>query len=84
LTTLLVRYQDGTVNAELTYELLDAHADTALLARETDCLSDERWLAHLDYLQALQRVARAALARDAAQAPSSSAATWMRSATKAL
>jgi hypothetical protein len=65
------------------YELLDAHSDTAALARETDCLDDERWLAHLDYLRALQRVARVALARDAAYASSSSAATRERSATKA-
>ena len=56
------------------YELLDAHSDTATLARETDCLEDERWLAHLDYLRALQRVARVALARDADQTPSVSRA----------
>jgi hypothetical protein len=71
------------MNAELMYELLDAHADTATLVRETDCLGDERWLAHLDYLRALQRVARAALARDAAHVLPSSAAIWDRSATKA-
>jgi hypothetical protein len=71
-----------SVDAQLMYELLDAHTDTATLAGETDCLDDERWLAHLDYLRALQRVARAALAREAAHLPSSSATTWKRSATK--
>jgi hypothetical protein len=53
--------------ATLVYELLDAHADTALLAAETDRLGDdERWRAHVDYLQALQRVGREVLARVAA------------------
>ena len=46
---------------ELMYELLDAHADTALLAGDLD--GDRRWDAHLDYLRGLQRVGRAALAR---------------------
>jgi hypothetical protein len=46
--------------AALVYELLDAHSDTADLAAD---LSDElRWAAHLDYLRALQRIARESLA----------------------
>jgi hypothetical protein len=44
----------------LVYELLDAHADTADLAAELT--ADPRWAAHLDYLRALQRVGRGALA----------------------
>jgi hypothetical protein len=44
------------------YELLDAHADTAELAAE---LAEEpRWAAHLDYLRALQRKGRQALAEN--------------------
>jgi hypothetical protein len=51
----------------LVYELLDAHHDTAELADE---LLDERWLAHLDYLRALQRTGREVLAKaDAARLP---------------
>jgi hypothetical protein len=45
----------------LTYELLDAHADTAQLA--FDDASDAEWDNHLAYLQDLQRVGREALAR---------------------
>jgi hypothetical protein len=45
----------------LVYELLDAHDDTARLARGLP--PDERWEAHLDYLRDLQRVAREELAR---------------------
>ena len=45
---------------ELVYELLDAHADTLLLARELD--GDPAWAAHLDYLRGLQRIGREALA----------------------
>jgi hypothetical protein len=45
----------------LVYELLDAHTDTADLARRLDC--DLEWSAHLDYLRDLQRVAREGLAR---------------------
>ena len=49
--------------AALTYELLDAHSDTAQLA---DGLEDDRcWAAHLDYLRALQRKGRETLARTA-------------------
>ena len=44
----------------LVYELLDAHADTELLAREFE--EDLPWAAHLDYLRALQRVAREVMA----------------------
>jgi hypothetical protein len=47
--------------AELIYELLDAHADTAELA--TRLADDNAWRAHLDYLRSLQRVGREALAR---------------------
>ena len=45
---------------ELLYELLDAHADTLLMARELD--GDPAWAAHLDYLRGLQRIGREALA----------------------
>jgi hypothetical protein len=45
----------------LVYELLDAHADTADLAAELP--DDTRWAAHLEYLRALQRTGREALAR---------------------
>jgi hypothetical protein len=49
--------------AELAYELLDAHADTAQLV---DGLPyDPSWAAHLDYLRALQRKGREMLARTA-------------------
>src|SRR2546429_196548 len=47
----------------LTYELLDAHADTAQLADGLTC--DPSWAAHLDYLRALQRKGREMLARTA-------------------
>jgi hypothetical protein len=50
--------------AELVYELLDAHDDTARLAQESDC--DVRWAAHLDYLQQLQRIGREVLAESVA------------------
>lgn len=46
----------------LVYELMDAHADTAQLAQ--GLTADLRWRAHLDYLQALQRVGREMLASD--------------------
>ena len=45
----------------LTYELLDAHADTAQLA--VDEATDDEWQRHLAYLRDLQRVGREALAR---------------------
>jgi hypothetical protein len=44
----------------LTYELLDAHADTSRLAFDA---SDAEWVNHLAYLRDLQRVGREALAR---------------------
>lgn len=47
--------------SSLIYELLDAHSDTANLARCLDV--DPDWAAHLDYLRDLQRVAREGLAR---------------------
>lgn len=47
--------------AEIVYELLDAHTDTAQLV---DGLPyDPLWAAHLDYLRALQRKGREMLAR---------------------
>jgi hypothetical protein len=46
----------------LTYELLDAHADTARLADEA---TDSDWQNHLAYLRDLQRLGREALARAA-------------------
>jgi hypothetical protein len=59
----------GADLAELAYELLDAHADTAQLA--DGLLHDPSWSAHLDYLRALQRTGREMLARTTAQEPSS-------------
>jgi len=44
----------------LTYELLDAHADTSRLARGD--ASDVEWQTHLVYLRDLQRVGRETLA----------------------
>ena len=52
----------GDELALLIYELLDAHDDTMRLGEGLE--SDLRWRAHLDYLRGLQRVGRAALARD--------------------
>lgn len=49
--------------AELAYELLDAHTDTAQLVDGVPC--DPSWAAHLDYLRALQRKGREMLARTA-------------------
>jgi hypothetical protein len=49
----------------LTYELLDAHADTARLAG--DEVSDAEWQNHLAYLRDLQRVGRETLARAATE-----------------
>ena len=46
---------------ELVYELLDAHNDTARLARAL-AAGDPVWEIHLDYLRALQRAAREELA----------------------
>jgi hypothetical protein len=45
----------------LSYELLDAHADTAQLAVEE--ATDGEWQRHLAYLRDLQRVGRETLAR---------------------
>lgn len=47
--------------AGLVYELLDAHADTVVLA--DDFVYEGRWRAHVDYLRDLQRVGRETLAR---------------------
>jgi hypothetical protein len=49
--------------AALTYELLDAHSDTAQLADGLEV--DRYWAAHLDYLRALQRKGRETLAHSA-------------------
>lgn len=46
--------------ANLISELLDAHLDTDALVRKAG--SAAAWDAHLDYLRALQRLGRAALA----------------------
>jgi hypothetical protein len=55
----------GAGLAELAYELLDAHIDTAQLV---DGLPyDPSWAPHLDYLRALQRKGREILARTAAE-----------------
>jgi len=74
LTTALPHRPDPQL-VELLYELLDAHDDTARLAGAV--ADDLRWEAHLDYLRALQRVARETLARHEPQpravAPSSRA-----------
>ena len=59
----------GAGLAELAYELLDAHTDTAQLS---DGLAyDPSWAAHLDYLRALQRKGREMLARAASEELSS-------------
>jgi hypothetical protein len=53
--------QRASETAELIYELLDAHCDTAEMAEEL--MGDPSWQAHLDYLRALQRKGREVLAR---------------------
>ena len=53
--------------AAFIYELLDAHTDTADLASHLEL--DREWLAHLDYLRALQREGRRVLAEVAAKHP---------------
>jgi hypothetical protein len=53
----------SAVIVDLVYELLDAHDDTARLARAEGC--DGAWEAHLEYLRSLQRVGREMLARTA-------------------
>ena len=47
--------------ADLVYELLDAHRDTAELAAEL--AEDPSWQAHIEYLRALHRKGREVLAR---------------------
>ncbi len=53
--------------AQLVYELLDAHQDTARLVGEIGADRefgfDPGWDAHLDYLRGLQRIGREALAQ---------------------
>jgi hypothetical protein len=56
-------HEDAPALVALTYELLDAHADTAQLVR--DQAGDAEWESHLAYLSDLQRVGREALARAA-------------------
>ena len=51
---------DAAPLAELIYELLDAHADTATLVREA--ADETAWDQHLEYLSRLQRVGREFLA----------------------
>jgi hypothetical protein len=46
----------------LTYELLDAHADTARIAGDGPVATEAEWENHLAYLRDLQRVARETLA----------------------
>jgi hypothetical protein len=46
----------------LTYELLDAHADTARIAGDRPVATEAEWKNHLAYLRDLQRVARETLA----------------------
>jgi hypothetical protein len=50
----------------LLYELIDAHEDTTRLASALTV--EPTWAAHLDYLRALQRTAREALAHAPARA----------------
>src|SRR3954466_10292540 len=50
----------GAGLAELAYELLDAHTDTAQLVEGLPY--NPSWAAHLDYLRALQRKGREILA----------------------
>ena len=44
---------------DLAYELLDAHSDAMALGSETN---DPAWVAHVDYVRALQRRGREILA----------------------
>lgn len=63
--TVPVAHRPGAAAAPpfitLVYELLDAHGDTMLLAAGLE--QDLLWSAHLDYLRALQREGRQALAQ---------------------
>jgi hypothetical protein len=63
--------KEGGVQAldltDLCCELLDAHVDTLLLAREL--ADDPPWQAHLEYLRDLQRLGREALATVAILTP---------------
>ena len=52
---------ETSLQVALVYELLDAHADTANLAGALR--DDPEWAAHLEYLQRLHRMTRAALAQ---------------------
>jgi len=53
--------QEVAALVALTYELLDAHADTQRLAGAV--ATETEWDSHLAYLRDLQRVGREALAR---------------------
>lgn len=57
--------EEAAALADLIYELLDAHADTARIAG--DQASDAEWQNHLAYLRDLQRVGRETLARAATE-----------------
>jgi hypothetical protein len=59
---VVTRPRTGGEVITLVYELLDAHADTAMLAAEFGTQTDARWLVHLDYLRDLQRRGREVLA----------------------
>jgi hypothetical protein len=52
---------------QLTQELLDAHCDTVCLAGER--ADGDAWAAHVEYLQALQRVAKRELAELSGRSP---------------
>ena len=56
-----VAQESVTALSALTYELLDAHADTARLAGAG--ASHAEWRNHLGYLRDLQRVGREVLAQ---------------------
>jgi hypothetical protein len=58
----------------LVYELLDAHDDTARLARDLEL--DEYWEAHLSYLRDLQRRGRESLARESDNAGQEVRSQW--------
>jgi len=57
---------DGVLTS-LIYELLDANEDTVRLAG--DLPLDAAWLAHLDYLRAVHRIAHAVLAQRCSASP---------------
>jgi hypothetical protein len=70
----------------LSYELLDAHADTARLASDGPVATEADWENHLAYLRDLQRVARETLAHavavDGDRAPRAVRATAIATASR--